>query len=243
MAYTLTEMEHQVEVQGSDPGRVGPVQRKIEKLGNDDAVALRVPVGLDHALGACSQYLREVRGHEELIAVFGTRTGTIEHPLSRYERLHRVVGNANTVEITPKLRFAITEHLDEPRNVVLLLHNHPSPNRPEGLLKQLFVPRPLPSFRDRRSLHALEPDRFLKVLRGGEVGVRCFVVQNGRLIEFVWPDWLTLYKEMAGAAKAIGINVSHPADVQERPDLVEAYLQAASRLLRDYAAGKRHAQG
>ena len=129
--------------------------------------------------------LTETEPLEHLIAGFGRRFGRTTH----VKAIAHAVGSAGKVEIPHQTWTEIHHWLDQvPRGEVLLVHNHPT-----NALNVLFDNLPLASEADR--------DSWFRAVLGGK-RLRCYLVENGYVREFLTPNPLRFIERLANSARS-----------------------------------------
>jgi hypothetical protein len=105
--------------------QVGAITKTLRALGHDEVGAFASPKGRDDFLWATANYL-ELLDHEELIVAFGVRRGRPRAAGACLRRVHRSIGERDSVALTPRLLSLLETALRQDGAEILLIHNHPA---------------------------------------------------------------------------------------------------------------------
>ena len=170
------------------PPHVAAITKRLRTLGHDQVGQFATPKGRDDFLLATARYLAPLR-HEELIVAIGDRTSGGRNGGARLTRVHRTVGNIDSVPLTPRLLDLIEPELQRDSAEIGLVHNHP-PNLVKSFIRQAVGWRPLASAADRKLATALSCSRIGHFFRSPRPSsLKWYLVDEGELSEFFLPSF------------------------------------------------------
>lgn len=181
----LTQFEPEKELFYARRGHVGAVTRVVKAAGHDELKLFTSPKELDDFLWSAFRYLRELRGHEEILVALGqTSSGRV-----RLDGLWRGVGTRSASSFTPLARQIIDQQVCRIHGgCAIIVHNHP-PYDVRTFLRLIFGWTPLPSSQDREIALAGDMAMLRRWFATGHEGtLRWYLVEEDRMREFFLPS-------------------------------------------------------
>ena len=167
-------------------GQPGVITKALRRMPHDETREFSAPKAREAFLLAAYRYLTPL-DHEELVVAVGSRRGRGRSAGARLVKLHRVVGSADRVALTPKLRFLLDEYLDLEGGEVVLVHNHPR-HPVKSFINEHIGWRPIPSAQDRELALSFLQTRLEHCLTVGRPSSwKWYLVDESQIAEFVLP--------------------------------------------------------
>ena len=169
-------------------GQARHVATKLARSSDDSFIAFPNQYGRHTTLAGIWMFLERDHKREYLITAFGQRSGQGLSRPARFSGLHISFGDTGRVNFSSRCLDYLQKHVGAVDNAeVLICHNHPR-NGVTEILAQLMDWSPLPSNTDRRTLSHFKYASIAKWLESGDfLNLRFFLVEHGRLREFILP--------------------------------------------------------